>query len=496
MDAGTRLAIGDDKPPPAGTAQTVAGNYCRITTSSNDVFCEIDRLGLYKVYHTADRAIVCSSFLALAEILPQLTVLEQGVYEYLIQGATYGRDTPLAEIRVADPCERIEVVSGRIERIEQRSPAIGPAGGDHGAMEQLLHMLRARFRAIADLSDGKIDTALSGGYDSRLMLALLMETGIRPRLHVYGSADSPDVKIAKSIAGQMSLELTHIDKSAMTRNVGDPLDMVPANYLAMDGLCSDGIFNNGADLATRRARAASGALALNGGGGEIYRNFFYLPDRPYTVEDVVKVFYHRFAADTFSRRFEQKAYAARLGDKLAESFSDQRHELSRSDVEWLYPYFRCRFWMGRNNSINNRFGPALTPLLDYDLAQIAMAVSIRAKNHGRFEAGLIRRISPELASFASEYGYSFAAEPPLRQRWSDTVTMHRPIWIRQHAYRIKRALRRAAPDGASISLAAVHKRYPHAVDRMREYLAFNRLSDPAQIQRAASLGYLFAELGC
>ena len=60
----------------------------------------------------------------------------------------------------------------------------------------------------------RISTALSGGYDSRLMLALLRACGVAPYVYVYGYEDDCDVQVARSIAAGEGFALVHTDKQA------------------------------------------------------------------------------------------------------------------------------------------------------------------------------------------------------------------------------------------------------------------------------------------
>jgi asparagine synthase (glutamine-hydrolysing) len=64
--------------------------------------------------------------------------------------------------------------------------------------------------------------------------------------------------------------------------------------------------------------------------------------------------------------------------------------------------------MGRNNSVNNKIGFALTPFITQSLIERALRLPLRQKNTGRFEARLIREINPRLAAYPSAYGHSFA----------------------------------------------------------------------------------------
>ncbi len=256
--------------------------------------------------------------------------------------------------------------------------------------------------------DGHIDTALSGGYDSRLIVALLFSQKCRPDIHVYGKDSDPDVIVAKRIAEGEGFPLKHIDKATGAKlPVDQAAESIARTFNAFDGAPADGIFDNGTDLATRRDRCRTGALMLNGGGGEVFRNFFYLPDRDFTVRDILWSFYSQFDPATATESFDEDAYHARLGEKIKRTIGTTNDRLTRPEVELVYPLFRCRYWMGRNNAVNSRFGSALTPFIDAALIRQTIRVPLKYKNVGRFEGRLITLASPALAAYPSDYGYAF-----------------------------------------------------------------------------------------
>ena len=65
------------------------------------------------------------------------------------------------------------------------------------------------------------------------------------------------------------------------------------------------------NAAARDARHAGGALSASGGCGEIYRNFFFLPDRPVSAGTVARSFFARFAPGDATGLFDQGASSGR-----------------------------------------------------------------------------------------------------------------------------------------------------------------------------------------
>ncbi len=96
--------------------------------------------------------------------------------------------------------------------------------------------------------------------------------------------------------------------------------------------------------------------------------------------------------------------------------------------------------MCRNNSIANRLGPFMTPLLFPEAILKAAALPVPWKNSGRFQSALINRISPELARYPSSYGFAFAKGPGLKSRMGEFVDMLRPPFVRPFVSELGRKL--------------------------------------------------------
>ena len=471
------------------------GSFAVLIAEADRVTLLTDRTGTLHLHGSDDGAVFCTSFLALAETLPKLTVDEDGFYDTVFHEAPHGGRTLFAQIRLIEAGRSIEIT----DRVTWGdTPALSPGPLDDQpldkAAERCLAALTTPFTDyVAGFAD-RIDTALSGGYDSRLILAMLRRAGVAPLVHVYGRPQDDDVTTARRIAEGEAFPLAHTDKSDF-----DPVpveafaDIVERNCLAFDGCPNDGLFNNGADLVTRRQRCADGELMLNGGGGEIFRNFFYLPDRPMAALDVVGAFYSQYNPVVCTDRFEEKGYRARLASLIADSVGGEGIRLTRQQVELAYPLFRCRYWMGRNNSVNNRLGFAVTPFCAAEPILAAAMMPLALKNAGLLQARMIALADPQLAAYPSAYGFSFAGPPPAGYRLKATLDRWRPLALRTNAYRLKH--RRPAPPPLYLSepyrCAVLGPRF----ELVTRYVDPAKATDGRQLNRICSLEYLLRRLG-
>ncbi|MFQ5535029.1 MAG: hypothetical protein ACE5EM_09450 [Sphingomonadales bacterium] len=469
------------------------GAFCVIVAKAGRLHLFTDRLGVYKVYVDSDRRMFSSSFLGLAGALRRRVIEPRAVYEYVFQGATYGQATVLQGIEQAD-CDQVYHIGKRLTC--SGAPRALPVGFEHGSidfhLERNLENLRRFYRTIARCFPGGIDTALSGGYDSRLTLALLRDQSVSAKVHVYGGQGDADVRVARNIASGEGFELVHVDKGGWPRPAPAGFaDIVDRNFQAFDGYPADGIFDPGADLETRRSRCRNGELMLNGGGGEVFRNFFYLPNRPFLARHLVWAFYSGFDPRTCrTRYFSERDYCGGLSDKIKRVLGVDNGMLTRPEIELLYPIFRCRYWMGRNNSVNNRLGPALTPFIDHQVVGDAVKIPLEYKNYGLFEGRMIRALDPKLASYPSAYGHDFASGPTLGHKLYDLATLWRPAPLRRYAYRVQA---RCKPWRRPFWLEPPYldAALPDGFPVMNRFFDMNALRDPTQLARAATLEYLF-----
>ena len=471
----------------------LCGSFAALLVAGATATVLTDRIGTFHLYATPDHRILSTSFLALAESLPKRTIHENAVYDYVLQGSPKGGETVVEQIGLF-PDGALGHFDGAVRLADRPDPAVPPQryrGLDHAA-GHCVDLLRERFRHLATQWPA-IDTALSGGYDSRLLLALAWDAKLRPRVHVYGRDGDADVRCAKAIAAAEGFPLDHLDKSSVPLpEPEDYAELVRANYLAFDGYPTDGIFDNGTDLATRRRRVAGGALMLNGGGGEIFRNFFYLPDRALSALEIVWTFYCQFDARVCSDRFDERRYLDGLAAKIAARVGGRRERLSRREVEAIYPLFRCTYWAGRNNSVNNRLGHAWTPYLDMPLIHAALDIPLAYKNLGRLEGRMIEMLSPRLAAYPSAYGHSFDHPPSVRERLLGLIGRWRPPLVRRHTYRLRR--RRQPPWTGALE----RRRLGHAMAPdfpfMSGFFHLARIDDRSQLARICTLEYMFQQL--
>lgn len=449
-----------DLPPGQLPLDEISGAFVLLLGRDDGVWLLGDALGLMKLHEAAGCGVISTSMLACMAALPERRVDRLRAQEYVLLGANHGLGSPIQGLRLLDPC-LAHGLSGQVDVPVHQPQRLLPASlptpaGPAQAVEAVSAAITDEFKALSRVWSVDIGMALSGGFDSRLLLAALDRVGVEPALFVYGGAMDRDVQVARAVARHLGMPLQHVDKDAAEQAL-PAIDgaRLRNNLRFFDGLPIDGIFDRGVDQQTRLMHSANDRLNLNGGGGEILRNFFYLPDRAYSALDLYAAFYSAWLDEVFTTVDERDAFVDHVADEILRSLgrpggsdAERRRPLARTEVELVYTLFRLRWWMGRNNSLSSRQGAFMTPLVTPALVRLAAGIPIAWKDYGSLEAAVIHRLSPRVAAVPSGYGFAFDQAPPWRHRVQVASTMYRPVAVRHHSLRVQKWLGRVRPPQA------------------------------------------------
>lgn len=485
----------------AGRVEETAlrGNFALFVQSGDHCWLLNDALGFLRLYASSDGCFYSTSWLATCAYLDRVELDEAAAIEYVLLGAAHSESTVARNVSLL-PLGYAYDLEHR--RIWPRFPS-GIFSGtatfasfDEAADAAAAH-LHTVFGEITSAFPDTVNAALSGGFDSRLIVAGLLACGSKPHLFVYGGPESADVAIARTAARVADLPLSVIDKRTIDEALPPPdVECLVRSALFFDGLPNDGIYDAGADRQTRLQQNADGRIALNGGGGEIFRNFFHLPARDFGAGDIVRTFYRGFDPAVFRHAHALPAYEERLAASILSlpGISDRAAatKLDRSQVELVYPLFRCHYWMSVNNSVAVRHGYYATPLVDLQSVRNTYALPLTWKTAGRLESRLIADLHQNIASQPTIYGFRFSNGPDWRARMAEWATCMRPIVARPIINAARRRLRKlgVTPDMLRHCRALLPGEW-----QLDPVLDLTRLPDGNAFARALAVEIAWRELG-
>lgn len=434
------------------------GNFALLLCTPHQCLLLNDLLGFVRIYASPDKLFYSTSWLATCAYAGRVELDTAAAVEYVLTGASHSDQTPARGIIKLPLACMFNLTEKRVvarPRMWADGHSDTPAALDI-AVTQIGAHLHTVFTEVAAVFPARTRIALSGGFDSRLILAGLLDAGTRPELFVYGDAASEDVLIAGAVANSIGAPLEVIDKDTLnTVRPSLDLERLVANALFFDGLPNDGIYDQGVDEQTRVAQTTGGYLVMNGGGGEIFRNYFHLPDRRLSAMDIVRTFYRGFDRQVFRRRQDLSAYESRMAASVlravAPNIENIRQPLAREFVELAYPLFRCHHWMGVNNSVAVRHGYFTTPLIDPTLIRLAWRLPLAWKDAGLLESRLVARLHHGVACEMSAHGFRFSAGPGAKARLTEWKDRMRPIFARPLIGTVARRWRKRTASPAALA---------------------------------------------
>lgn len=469
----------------------LGGHYCLGFEYEGCLNLLIDPLGIYKVYHDREDRVFSSSFLTVLESQRRASLDSQAVYEYVFEGTTYGNKTIVDCVRLLDTYTIVQItdrVSRLIERRSPWKPVRDASLDDH--IELHSARLREWFGEVANCFGSNMTLGLSGGRDSRLMLAILQDRGVQPEVYVYGQESDVDVRVAREIAAGEGFEIDWIDRQAVSTEPDRLPLTVEENYYSFDGLPFRGVFDNGTDLQTRLKRCGSGQLMLNATAAEIYRLTYEYADVTLTLPQFLRRYFCDFTPGSCTSAFCQDEYLSNIGRIISEVSPHDEARLSAIDTEHIYLDLRCRFWGARNTSLNNRFSHALTPFLHLPVVTESVTLPFRYRVYGLFLGRLIREFSPSLAKYTSEYGHDFLVDPTFSRRVKDVSLYYRKAYLPWlNSFRIKQRLKRDRSRPAWLGPAALGAVIDTDFPWMRQYFNVDCVTDNEQFGRVCTLEY-------
>ena len=394
----------------------LSGQFALIVRKGDRAFVLTDYFGTFQLFHDPDHQTLSTSFLAVTEAQARVHWRAQGVYEFAFNVFPLGDDTVFEEVRRLGPFDQLELGEGGMTRhaVPKPLPAAAEAMPIEPRLERNAKLLLDTIAPYAATFGDQMQAPLSGGLDSRLALAALRAHGVRPHIYVYGTPEDEDASVALAIGAAEGFAVEVFNKPAFAAITPDEYPaIVQRNFEETDALATDGgLFDNGGNAHARHARNINGQCAVSGGCGEVYRNFFYLPNRSLRARDVALAFFARFINADTTARFDARAFLDKIDAKLARAVGHEPGEtLTRTEVEQLYPRERCRAFFGREISLVGRHGAYLMPFLNRAVVEEALRIPLDLKRAGRFEARLLAHIDPALAAYMSAYGHDFTGPP-------------------------------------------------------------------------------------
>lgn len=237
-----------------------------IRKTDNAITLFTDNAGLLCFYYHEGENVLSDSFIELLESTKQHSLNMKAVASFAKDGLVYGNHTICKEIRrFSSECYfvwngiKIKCHTKLLKSFEEINCKNSVSNFSKNILKSI--------------SGKKTASIVTGGFDSRWILSILLAENISSDLFISGSDDLIDVKIAKQIAGKLNKPLTVCDGKITTQEEFDEAFQF-----------SDGQFNcvnlYRLYLLQNTIKIRGYDIVLGGVGGEFYKNSFINQDFP------------------------------------------------------------------------------------------------------------------------------------------------------------------------------------------------------------------------
>jgi asparagine synthetase B (glutamine-hydrolysing) len=455
------------------------GHFAFAVCRDDKLHVVTDKTGIYHVHVASHgtRFYLSSSLLAIAESLPKVTLARQELLEFVNVETTFGGRTLFEEIEHAPGGVVIECKPGLPDQTyyEPHDEAVT----FDAFVERLDDYLRV-FRT----PDAKPCADLSGGHDSRTVVAALAHAGVDFDCNTnVNRTDRHDHETAERVARHLGRPL----RIFQNQPHGGDLDRLVDDCFAALELARS--LHNAANTPLLfREKSAQFPLIFGGYGGELLRDKY---SRARSLEQLVRERY--VSSRIWLPPDVDRAYRETLIAKFERTLQALGERDAKKGVEKIYFFEKMRYWGGSRITAFNQYCYRAHPLLDHTLARHSFDFSLDDKAH----AGLQKRVMalvPGLDRIPLAHDLAMNARGRAAY-WLRTELQHRNLGLSPDLTRWARHLRRRvqpyeAPDRVRPALAKIR---PELLSFAS--LSLGEMADPLLLNRLATVGYAVDRLG-
>jgi asparagine synthase (glutamine-hydrolysing) len=356
--------------------------------------------------------------------------------EFICTGIIYEDRTVYREVRKLEPATVLRFAGGAL-KTKQRywditDTASEPLEGQSAVRSLSENLVYAAQRIGRSFARPICD--LTGGYDSRAVVAAFLTAGVRFSTVVSGPPESRDVIVSRGIAEMLGLPHLHI-----TPNGNTCFKTITRTIALTDGEYD--LFDYARILDVHQRLAEQFDISINGSFGEVGRGYWWELLFPFAgmcrKVDARKISQLRYAAYSYDvslfrpeTRLDLVSHFAQIVEQTNAKLSTLPNTLQ---MDHAYLMLRMQRWQGRIASSTDQLWPCLSPFLFRSVLESMLRTSPSLRRRNLLIRRMLAQLQPRLADFPLEHGY-----PALPVTWQ---TFHRfwPLPI----YYAKRILSKA-----------------------------------------------------
>jgi hypothetical protein len=264
---------------------------------------------------------------------------------------------------------------------------------------------------------------LTGGYDSRAMVAAFVADGTTIATTVSGLDGSPDVVVSRGLA-----ELANLPHQQFPPQQPRSLADIKDAAVLTDGEYD--LVEYARTLTVHKALLKKFDISINGSFGEVARGYWWEILVPQTGKrmklDPARLARLRYAPRTFTASLFKPELRLELVPHFAQIVERSNSGLSSTpntfQMDHAYLAMRMQRWQGRIASSTNQLWPCLSPFMFRSVLETMLQTKASLRKRSLLIRRMLARFQPRLANFPLEHGY-----PPVPATWKTVPRFLLPL---------------------------------------------------------------------
>lgn len=254
----------------------------------------------------------------------------------------------------------------------------------------------------------RIACDLTGGYDSRVMVAAFVGANQKFATVVSGEEDEPDVVVSRGLASKLGLQHRRFARpgSLSLADLENALQITDGEY---------DVVEYSAIARIHRQLSQEFQVSINGSFGEVARGYWWELLVPHTGStrklDSLNLALRRYAWSSCDDLF-QPQYRLNLAGHIASVIERATSDLSgypntfQMDVTYLR--MRMHRWQGRIASSTNKLWPCLSPFMSRSVLESMLQSPSGLRQRSLLVRKMLARYQPAIAEYPLEHGWPAA----------------------------------------------------------------------------------------
>ncbi len=358
-------------------------------------------------FRTVDgcRAISTSSLLLAGLGRCSLDVL--GCEEYLRTGVVYENRTFFREVKKIGPARIARFAGGR-PVIESRYWSIRELDPNKFDGRHAVSDLTGKL-VVAAKKIGRVFPVcdLTGGYDSRLIVAAFLSAGVNFETTVAGSAESSDCIVSGGLSKITGIPHWHLEYETRYSHglLNQALRLTDGGYDVVDYARIFSLHNR---------LSSKFEMSINGSFGELARGYWWELLWPHIGKrapfDARKIAAHRYVVDPSSPQlfFEEangKDFVGHITGVIERANVGLDGWPNTAKMDNTYLELRMQYWQGRIASSTDQIWPCLSPFMLRSVLETMLQTRPLMRHRNLLVRMVLEKLQPELAAYPLDPGY-------------------------------------------------------------------------------------------